>query len=98
MPRTVDHEQRRAQLTEVTAHEIVRVGLEGVRLRDVARAAGWTTGAVSHYFPDKRTLLLATFRSRTELAELALPGDSHGRGHPRRQAGHASCRSTPSRR
>jgi len=66
MPRTVDHEARRAALVEVTAQHIAGVGIEGVRLRDVARAAGWTTGAVSHYFPDKRTLLLTTFRSRTE--------------------------------
>jgi AcrR family transcriptional regulator len=68
MPRTVDHDERRAALVEVTAQHIAGVGLDGVRLRDVARAAGWTTGAVSHYFPDKRTLLLTTFRTRTEMA------------------------------
>jgi AcrR family transcriptional regulator len=68
MPRLVDHEERRRQLTDATAREIERVGLASVRLRDVARAAGWTTGAVTHYFADKRELLLATFRSRTELA------------------------------
>ncbi len=68
MPRLVDHEERRRQLTDATAREIQRVGLGAVRLRDVARAAGWTTGAVTHYFADKRELLLATFRSRTELA------------------------------
>lgn len=69
MPRLVDHEERRKQLTDATAREIERVGLAAVRLRDVARAAGWTTGAVTHYFTDKRQLLLATFRSRTEMAE-----------------------------
>lgn len=68
MPRLVDHEERRRQLTDATALEIERVGLGSVRLRDVARAAGWTTGTVTHYFPDKRALLLATFRSRTKLA------------------------------
>src|SRR5262249_15903198 len=68
MPRVVDHDERRAQLTEATAREIARVGLENVRLRDIARDAGWTTGVVSHYFPAKPGLLLATFRSRTELA------------------------------
>lgn len=68
MPRVVDHVQRRRQLTDATAREIDRVGLAAVRLRDVAKAAGWTTGAVTHYFADKRELLLATFRSRTELA------------------------------
>lgn len=68
MPRAVDHEQRRATLIDITARHIADVGLGGVRLRDVARAAGWTTGAVSHYFPDKRTLLLMTFRSRAQRA------------------------------
>ena len=68
MPKTVDHDERRAQLTEATARQIAGVGLERVRLRDVASAAGWTTGAVGHYFGDKRELLLATFRSRTAMA------------------------------
>src|SRR5487761_1105114 len=68
MPKTVYHDERRRRITDATAREIERVGLAQVRLRDVAKAAGWTTGAVSHYFTDKRELLLATFRSRTELA------------------------------
>ena len=66
MPRIVDHTERRARLVEVTARHIADVGLDNVRLRDVARHAGSTTGMVSHYFADKRSLLLSTFRSRTE--------------------------------
>ena len=54
--------------TRVTAGEIARVGLDGVTLREIARAGGWTTGIVSHYFVDKRDLLLATFRSRADAA------------------------------
>jgi AcrR family transcriptional regulator len=61
-------EQRRAELIEVTAREIARVGLERVTLRDIARAGGWTTGIVSHYFVDKRELMIATFRSRADRA------------------------------
>lgn len=68
MPRVVDPVQRRAELTAVTAREIARVGLERVTLRDIARAGGWTTGIVSHYFVDKRHLLVETFRSRAALA------------------------------
>ena len=68
MPKVVDSEQRRAELTRVTAGEIARVGLDGVTLREIARAGGWTTGIVSHYFVDKRDLLLATFRSRADAA------------------------------
>ena len=32
---------------------IVRQGLEATTLRDIAREGGFTTGVVSHYFPDK---------------------------------------------
>ncbi len=72
MPRIVDHAQRRSELVEVTAREIARVGLDGVRLREVGERAGWTTGAVSHYFTDKRALLLATFRSRRLVASRSI--------------------------
>jgi TetR/AcrR family transcriptional regulator, transcriptional repressor of bet genes len=68
MPKVVDAEQRRYELIDLTAREIARSGLERVTLREVARAGGWSTGIVSHYFSDKRDLLLATFRSRAEHA------------------------------
>jgi len=32
-------------------------------MREVAAEAGWTTGALTHYFADKRDLLLATFQA-----------------------------------
>lgn len=34
-------------------------GLDGVKLTDIAYAAGVTTGAVAHYFPDKDAVLAA---------------------------------------
>jgi AcrR family transcriptional regulator len=68
MPRVVDADQRRAELVELTAREIARVGLDRVTLRDIARLGGWSTGIVSHYFVDKQDLLLATFRSRADVA------------------------------
>jgi AcrR family transcriptional regulator len=68
MPRVVDAEQRRAELVELTAAEIARDGLEQLTLRGLARAGGWTTGIVTHYFVDKRDLLIETFRSRADAA------------------------------
>ncbi len=68
MPRVVDAEQRRRELVDLTAQQIALVGLDRVTLREIARAGGWSTGIVSHYFSDKKELLLATFRSRAELA------------------------------
>jgi len=79
MPRIVDADQRRRELTAVTAREIARVGLDRLTLRDVARAAGWTTGIVSHYFADKRDLLLCTFHDQADLA--------HGRAERLRREG-----------
>jgi len=68
MPRVVDTQQRRAELTDATAHAIAKVGIENVTLREIARSGGWTTGIVNHYFADKRDLMRATFRSRADIA------------------------------
>lgn len=58
MPKIVDADDRRAALAAAAARLISEVGLEKVRLKDVAAEAGWTTGALTHYFPDKRALLV----------------------------------------
>jgi AcrR family transcriptional regulator len=63
VPRVVDVEQRRAELTDAAARVIARSGIEAATMREVAAEAGWTTGALTHYFGDKRELLLATFHA-----------------------------------
>jgi AcrR family transcriptional regulator len=63
MPRVVDVEERRALMTDAAARLIAMVGIEGATMREVAAEAGLTTGAVTHYFADKRALLLATFEA-----------------------------------
>lgn len=63
MPKVVDVEQRRSELTDAAARVIARSGIEAATMRQVAAEAGWTTGALTHYFTDKRTLLLATFEA-----------------------------------
>ncbi len=62
MPEVVDVEQRRAEITEAAARVIARAGIEGATMREVAAEAGCTTGAVTHYFSDRRDLLLTTFQ------------------------------------
>ena len=57
MPRQVDHDERRAQLSLAVWHVVVEQGLDGLTLRSVAAAAGCTTGRVAHYFKDKQALL-----------------------------------------
>jgi AcrR family transcriptional regulator len=63
MPRKVDSDSRRASMAAAAAKLIAESGIEGAKLRDVAAAAGWTTGALTHYFPDKRDLLLMAMQS-----------------------------------
>jgi len=59
MPKIVDHEERRRALASAALNAIAASGLDGVKLSDIARAAGVTTGAIAHYFPDKDALLAA---------------------------------------
>lgn len=63
MPRVVDVEQRRSELTDATARVIARSGIAGATMREIADEAGWTTGAITHYFAGKHELLLATFEA-----------------------------------
>jgi len=66
MPKVVDADERRADITDAAARLIARAGVGAATLRDVAAEAGWTTGAITHYFEDKRELLLRTFEASLE--------------------------------
>lgn len=59
MPKIVDHEDRRRAIASAALDAISAHGLDGARLSDIARAAGVTTGAIAHYFPDKDAVLVA---------------------------------------
>ena len=61
MPKVVDVDERREALTGAAARVIARSGIDAATLRDVAAEAGLTTGALTHYFADKRELMLCTF-------------------------------------
>lgn len=57
LPKQVDHEARRAQISEALMRLASRGGLEAVSLRDVAAEAGVSMGAVQHYFKSKDDML-----------------------------------------
>ncbi len=63
MPKLVDADQRRGELAEAAARVIARSGIDGASLREVAAEAGWTTGALVHYFANKRELLAFTLQA-----------------------------------
>ena len=58
MPRPVDHDRRRRDLAGALTRSLSRHGPDGSALREVAKEAGCSTGAIQHYFRDKDALLL----------------------------------------
>ncbi|MEU8780293.1 TetR/AcrR family transcriptional regulator [Streptomyces sp. NPDC048637] len=58
MPKRVDHEERRAQITEALVRVAGRRGLHAVGMRDVATEAGVSLRLVQYYFETKEKLLL----------------------------------------
>lgn len=79
MPKVVDHDARRAELGAAVWRLASQEGLDAVTIRRVAAEAGWSTGALVHYFADKEELLLFAFRTVAErvgrrVAEAAAAG------------------------
>jgi AcrR family transcriptional regulator len=66
MPRTADHDLRRAQIAEAAHRLIAHAGLDAATMAAVAREAGFSVGLVQHYFHSKDELLLFTYRRMTE--------------------------------
>lgn len=66
MPRYVDHDARRRHIAATAAQLAGTRGLEALTYRNVADAAGSSTTVLTHYFADKRDLLLATFQAAAE--------------------------------
>ncbi|GAA2024319.1 TetR/AcrR family transcriptional regulator [Catenulispora yoronensis] len=58
MPKVVNHAARRAELTEALWRVALRDGFDAVTVRSVAQEAGWSPGALRHYFPDKAEMVL----------------------------------------
>lgn len=63
MPRQVDHAQRRDLVARVAADLVAAEGVDALTVRRVAEAAGHSTTVVSHYFADRRDLVLSTYRA-----------------------------------
>lgn len=59
MPKVVDHDERRQAFAAATARTIGTYGIESVTMTRVAKAAGVTTGSLTHYFKDKDEIILA---------------------------------------
>lgn len=84
MPKQVDHAQRRDEVAAVAERLIAERGLD-VGVLDVARAGGWSSSVVTHYFRSKDELLEHTMRRSIERAGQAVDARV-ARGQSRLQA------------
>ncbi|MGW2182048.1 TetR/AcrR family transcriptional regulator [Streptomyces sp. NPDC001732] len=66
MPKRVDHEERRSQITEALVRVAGRRGLHAVGMRDVAAEAGVSLRLVQYYFGTKEKLLLHGLQQLTD--------------------------------
>lgn len=62
MPKRVDHARRRDEIALVACRAIARHGFARATVAQIARAAGYTTGMVAHYFDSKQQIILAALR------------------------------------
>jgi TetR/AcrR family transcriptional repressor of bet genes len=62
MPKIVDHAQRRDEIAHVACQVVAQYGFERATVARIARAAGYTTGMVAHYYESKQDIILAALR------------------------------------
>jgi AcrR family transcriptional regulator len=62
VPKIVDHAQRRDEIAHVACQVVANYGFEQATVARIARAAGYTTGMVAHYYESKQAIILAALR------------------------------------
>jgi AcrR family transcriptional regulator len=81
MPRQIDADLRRQEISLLAARLIGEQGVERLSLRSLAKAAGASTTVITHYFADKSAVLESAYHSavdqaRTRVRDLAARGVS----------------------
>ena len=59
-------ERRRREVCDAARRVIARKGLEVTTMRDVSREGGFTTGVLTHYFPDKQAVIHGAFAAASD--------------------------------
>lgn len=62
MPKIVDHGLRRDEIALVACRVVAEHGFEKASMVRIARAAGYTTGMLAHYFDSKQDIIIAALR------------------------------------
>jgi AcrR family transcriptional regulator len=58
--------RRLLEVDEAARRVIIRKGLKAATMRDISREGGFTTGVLTHYFPDKDALIVGVFSSASD--------------------------------
>ncbi|MGH6985553.1 MAG: TetR/AcrR family transcriptional regulator [Caulobacteraceae bacterium] len=58
MTKHAEHQERRERFAAAALRVIMRVGVGGLTVREVSKEAGFTTGALTHYFQSKDQVLI----------------------------------------
>lgn len=79
---TIDHDQRRREIAEMTIDLVAREGIGAATIRHIAAEGGFSTTAITHYFADKEELLVWAFETLSQEGEVRfeaeLAGDPRG--------------------
>ncbi len=78
MPKIVDHAQRREEIALVACRVVADHGFEQATVARIARAAGYTTGMVAHYYDAKQDIILAALRLMLRRIEERLTRERDG--------------------
>ena len=57
MPKIVDHEARRNEISAIAAKLIAQGGLEAATIREIAQSSGYSKGVIEHYFINKEDII-----------------------------------------
>ncbi|KZR57056.1 TetR/AcrR family transcriptional regulator [Pseudobacillus badius] len=69
MPKIVDHDKRKKDIAEATWRVILEQGMEGATVRNIAKEADLSLGALRHYFSTQDELLVYAMELVKEQAE-----------------------------
>ncbi|HUY84058.1 MAG TPA: TetR/AcrR family transcriptional regulator [Steroidobacteraceae bacterium] len=72
MPKIVDHAMRREEIAQVACQVVAEHGFEHATVARIAKAAGYTTGMIAHYYDSKQQIILASLRLMLRRVEARL--------------------------
>jgi len=66
MPKIVDHEARKAEISRMILRAIAKQGINNVTVRSIAKEGGVSSGTLAHYFSNKNEMINFAIEALTE--------------------------------